>query len=459
MTERHFRVVQLDGKKIEIGGVSISSKASPGNAARKLLTSIAHHKGLKKNKKASMHKVKFCIQEYTQGSSKKVYGPYVGHYHKYTAAELKKAMTADGKVKFTMKPVVKLVKGMKGGVYGLGNVRGWAGEKMGYSKDAFKPTNMRMMSTVSQGYQGAKNMASQAYAAGPNISGRMSQGYQGAKNMASQAYAAAFNETVQSKFQDKQIFNGIPKKFLFYNKQPVISSQMQATLNKPLPVYNRSTTSLLKMTPQQQMISQQPMTPQQPVFLGGFNDAPQPMNLMSFLNLMNLNYSLEEKYKNVYNVYNKVFDIYNTLKKQQQELFTFIFVGYITDSVYNPALNATRYPGQRDISNHPIILKEDGTFSRLDNYVSSKVVNFQSYTNAHGLGVLPDYNNFISKPDPNDPVKIPNLLPFRDKTVFNMGNPMGYGGKKNKIKKQTKKPVTKTKTKKDSKKSKPKSKK
>ena len=119
MTERHFRVVQLEGKKVEIGGVSISEKASPGNAARKLLTSIAHHKGLKKNKKASMGKVKFSIQEYTQGSSKKVYGPYVGHYHKYTGAELKKAMTADGKVKFTMKPVVKLAKGnMKvGGVF------------------------------------------------------------------------------------------------------------------------------------------------------------------------------------------------------------------------------------------------------------------------------------------------------------------------------------------------------
>lgn len=116
MNERHFRVCKLEGKNIELGGVSISSKASPGSAARKLLTSIAHHKGLKKNKKASMPKVKYCIQEYTQGSSKKIYGPYVGHYHKYTAAELKKAETADGKVKFTMKPVVKLVKGnMKGG--------------------------------------------------------------------------------------------------------------------------------------------------------------------------------------------------------------------------------------------------------------------------------------------------------------------------------------------------------
>ena len=122
-SERHFRVVQLDGKKVELGGVSITSKASPGSAARKLLTSIAHEKGLKKNKKASMPKVKFCIQEYTQGSSKKVYGPYVGHFHKYTAAELKKAATAKGKVKFTMKPVVKLAKGnMKGGInYGPSN--------------------------------------------------------------------------------------------------------------------------------------------------------------------------------------------------------------------------------------------------------------------------------------------------------------------------------------------------
>ena len=67
MTERHFRVVQLDGKKVEIGGVSINENGSPSSAARKLLTSIAHYKGLKKNKKASMKKVKFCIQEYTQG--------------------------------------------------------------------------------------------------------------------------------------------------------------------------------------------------------------------------------------------------------------------------------------------------------------------------------------------------------------------------------------------------------
>lgn len=119
--ERHFRVVELENKKVQLGGVSISSKGSPGNAARKLLTSIAHEKGLKKNKKASMPKVKFCIQEFTQGSSKKIYGPYIGYFHKYTAAELKKAKTAGGKVKFTMKPVVKLFKkknNQKGGLFG-----------------------------------------------------------------------------------------------------------------------------------------------------------------------------------------------------------------------------------------------------------------------------------------------------------------------------------------------------
>ena len=49
--DRHFRVVKLNGEEVEIGGVSITTKASPGDAARKLLSSIAHEKGLKKNKK------------------------------------------------------------------------------------------------------------------------------------------------------------------------------------------------------------------------------------------------------------------------------------------------------------------------------------------------------------------------------------------------------------------------
>jgi len=121
MSKRNFRVIKLNEKKLKIGNVSISYKASPGSAARKLLTSIAHYKGLMKNKKASMPKVKFCIQEYTQGSLKKIYGPYIGYYKKYTSNELKKAETANGKVKFTMKPIVKLIKKnkMKGGIFGF----------------------------------------------------------------------------------------------------------------------------------------------------------------------------------------------------------------------------------------------------------------------------------------------------------------------------------------------------
>ena len=111
--DRHFRVVKLNGKEVEIGGVSITTKASPGDAARKLLSSIAHEKGLKKNKKLELGKVKFSIQEYTQGSKKKEYGPYEGHFHKYTAEELKKAKTAKGKQVFTMRPMVKLNKNSK----------------------------------------------------------------------------------------------------------------------------------------------------------------------------------------------------------------------------------------------------------------------------------------------------------------------------------------------------------
>lgn len=110
--KRHFRIIQLNGKNVSLGGVSISLKASPRDAAKKLLGSIAHEKGLKKNNKLKL-KEKYVIQEYTQGSAKKMYGPYLGHYRKYSANEIKKATSADGKVKFTMEPIVKLVKNKK----------------------------------------------------------------------------------------------------------------------------------------------------------------------------------------------------------------------------------------------------------------------------------------------------------------------------------------------------------
>lgn len=111
--ERHFRVNELNGKKVHIGGVTIKHGNSPLNAAMKLLSSIAHEKGLEKMNKLKLGTVHFCIQEYTRGSKGKVYGPYKGHFHEYSAAEKKTAFIKkpDGKQQpFKMKAVVKLMK-------------------------------------------------------------------------------------------------------------------------------------------------------------------------------------------------------------------------------------------------------------------------------------------------------------------------------------------------------------
>ena len=71
--KRHFRVVELSGKKVSFGEGKSTEKGS------------------------------------TRGSKNKVYGPYEGYFHKYNAEELKKAKTSKGKQGFTMKPVVHLV--------------------------------------------------------------------------------------------------------------------------------------------------------------------------------------------------------------------------------------------------------------------------------------------------------------------------------------------------------------
>jgi hypothetical protein len=106
--KRNFRVIELQNKKVSIGEVTISYKASPSDAAKKLLKSIAYNKGLKGNKKGSMDQVKYSIQEFTRGSKNKVFGPYIGHYYKYNEEELKRAMAVDGKIRYTMKAIVKL---------------------------------------------------------------------------------------------------------------------------------------------------------------------------------------------------------------------------------------------------------------------------------------------------------------------------------------------------------------
>lgn len=119
--ERHFRVCELNGKEVHIGGVTLKpSKGkgimpSPQNAAMKLLSSIAKEKGLEGMNKLKLGKVTFSIQEYTQGSKKKVYGPYKGHFREYTAEEKKKSVIKNKKTgkliqAFKMKAIVKLSK-------------------------------------------------------------------------------------------------------------------------------------------------------------------------------------------------------------------------------------------------------------------------------------------------------------------------------------------------------------
>lgn len=122
-TYRHFKIVELNGKEVKLDyGAAIKEHQTPLNAAKKLLKSICLHMGLKGMKKLQCNAT-YVIKETTQGSSKKMYGPYHGKYSKYTPAEAKKAMASG--ISFKMKPVVKLHKEkknmkknmMKGGIH------------------------------------------------------------------------------------------------------------------------------------------------------------------------------------------------------------------------------------------------------------------------------------------------------------------------------------------------------
>jgi len=106
---RHFKIVMLDKKPVDIGSAEITERQTPLNAAKKLLRSIAVHRNMKGNAKLSLNAI-FVIRETTQGSKKKEYGPYSGKYRKYSPEEMKAAETAGGKVQFKMTPVVRLYK-------------------------------------------------------------------------------------------------------------------------------------------------------------------------------------------------------------------------------------------------------------------------------------------------------------------------------------------------------------
>ena len=104
---RHFKVIEVDGKPVDVGYVEIKLYRTPLAAAKKCLRSIAVSKGMKGSNKLKLHTT-YYIQETTQGSKKKVYGPYKGHYKAYTNEEKKNAK-GEGR-QYGMIPVVKLMK-------------------------------------------------------------------------------------------------------------------------------------------------------------------------------------------------------------------------------------------------------------------------------------------------------------------------------------------------------------
>ena len=104
---RHFKVVRLDDKEIDIGRVDIKSHQTPLKAAKKLLGSIATYHNLTKLNKLNLDVV-FMIKETTRDSKQKIYGPYKGKYIKLTPEQMEKATRAG--ITFTMRPSVRLHK-------------------------------------------------------------------------------------------------------------------------------------------------------------------------------------------------------------------------------------------------------------------------------------------------------------------------------------------------------------
>lgn len=116
-TFRTFKLVEVNGKPIKIDARAyVKEHQTPLNGAKKLLKSWCRHEGIKKNDRTKVN-ITFTIQETTQGSSKKQFGPYTGKYMKYTPEQMKQAKAAG--IVFSMKPIVKLRKqkmeNMKGG--------------------------------------------------------------------------------------------------------------------------------------------------------------------------------------------------------------------------------------------------------------------------------------------------------------------------------------------------------
>ena len=111
---RHFRIAILDNKEIHrsekgLGAAeaTISMKANPVDAAKKLLGSICKHQGLKKMNRLKCHAV-FWIRETTRGHSK-MYGPYKGKFINLMKNGKEKIvkLKSGAVIKYSVKPEVK----------------------------------------------------------------------------------------------------------------------------------------------------------------------------------------------------------------------------------------------------------------------------------------------------------------------------------------------------------------
>ena len=81
--KRKFTVFEVDGQSVDLGEggrYTVTHKASPSDAARKAFSSLC-----RKLKKANFT---FSIRETTQGSKKKVYGPYIGNRKRLSKAKV-----------------------------------------------------------------------------------------------------------------------------------------------------------------------------------------------------------------------------------------------------------------------------------------------------------------------------------------------------------------------------------
>ena len=111
---RHFRIAILDNKEIHrsekgLGAAeaTISMKANPVDAAKKLLSSICKHQGLKKMNRLKCHAV-FWIRETTRNHAK-MYGPYKGKFVNLMKNGKEKIvkLKSGAVIKYSVKPEVK----------------------------------------------------------------------------------------------------------------------------------------------------------------------------------------------------------------------------------------------------------------------------------------------------------------------------------------------------------------